>query len=115
MSTDRTLFFAPNGKPGFGGYDLYRSEFENGQWTEPVNFGFPVKQPRRSVFTFYYGGRTTWIYSHEDNQKLNSSEIVEINVPEELQLRYKSNYVKGVIRDKKTKLPLKARVEIIQH
>ena len=38
----RTFFFASNGKPGFGGYDIYRSERENGQWTVPVNFGYPV-------------------------------------------------------------------------
>ncbi|CAN5394549.1 hypothetical protein BH10BAC4_BH10BAC4_03520 [soil metagenome] len=34
----RTLFFASNGKPGFGGCDIFRSERENGQCTESVNF-----------------------------------------------------------------------------
>ncbi len=108
----RTLFFASNGKPGFGGYDLYRSERENGQWAEPANFGFPVNNHEDQFSLFITADGQHGFYSHEDNQKINSSEIFEINVPEELQLRYKSNYVKGIVRDKKTKLPLKARVEL---
>jgi len=108
----RTLFFASNGKTGFGGYDLYRSEYENGEWTEPVNFGFPVNNHEDQFSLFITADGQHGFYSHEDNQKLNSSEIFEITVPEELQLRYKSNYVKGIVRDKKTKQPLKARVEL---
>lgn len=34
-----TLVFASNRSGGFGGYDLYYSKFENGQWTTPINFG----------------------------------------------------------------------------
>ena len=108
----RTLFFASNGKAGFGGYDIYRSERENGEWTEPANFGFPVNNHEDQFSLFITADGQHGFYSHEDNQKVNSSEIFEITVPEELQLRYKSNYVKGMVRDKKTKLPLKARVEL---
>ncbi|MEJ0056371.1 MAG: OmpA family protein [Bacteroidota bacterium] len=109
----RTLFFASNGKPGFGGYDLYRSERENAQWTEPVNFGFPVNTHEDQFSLFITADGQHGFYSHEDNQKANSSRIFEINVPEELQLKYKSNYVKGIVRDKKTNQPLKARLELL--
>jgi len=33
------LVFASNRAGGFGGYDLYYSFFENGNWGEPINFG----------------------------------------------------------------------------
>ena len=33
------MVFASDRDGGFGGYDLYYSNFENGEWTEPVNFG----------------------------------------------------------------------------
>jgi len=33
------MVFASDRPGGFGGYDLYYSYFENGQWSEPVNFG----------------------------------------------------------------------------
>lgn len=108
----RTLFYASNGRPGFGGYDLYRSEREDAQWTEPVNFGYPVNNHEDQFSLFITADGQHGFYSHEDNEKLNSSEIFELTIPEELQLRYKSNYVKGVVRDRKTGKPLKARVEL---
>ena len=36
------LVFTSNRPGGFGGYDLYYSYFENGNWTEPVNFGSTI-------------------------------------------------------------------------
>jgi len=36
------MVFASDRPGGFGGYDLYYSNFENGQWSEPVNFGEKV-------------------------------------------------------------------------
>ncbi len=108
----RTLFFASNGKPGFGGYDIYRTERENGEWIDPVNFGFPVNTHEDQFSLFITANGKYGFYSHEDNLKANSSKIVEITIPEELQLRYKSNYVKGIVRDKKTGKPLKAQVEL---
>ena len=108
----RTLFFASNGRQGFGGFDLYRTERENTQWTEPVNFGSPVNTYEDQFSLFITADGQRGFYSHEENGKMNSSKIIEITIPEELQLRYKSNYVKGIVYDKKTKQPLKARVEL---
>jgi OOP family OmpA-OmpF porin len=108
----RSLFFASNGREGFGGYDIYRSERESGQWTTPVNFGFPVNNHEDQFSLFITADGQHGFYSHEENERTNSSKIFEINVPEELQLRYKSNYVKGYVRDKKTGLPLMAKVEL---
>jgi hypothetical protein len=33
------MVFASNRPGGFGGYDLYYSQFKNGKWNTPVNFG----------------------------------------------------------------------------
>jgi len=108
----RTLFFASNGRPGFGGFDLYRSERENSLWSEPVNFGSPVNTHEDQFSLYITADGKRGFYSHEDNDKINSSKIVEITIPEDLRLRYVSNYVKGVVLDKKTRKPLKAKVEL---
>ncbi|OQY05330.1 MAG: hypothetical protein B6I20_01540 [Bacteroidetes bacterium 4572_117] len=39
---DDKLIFASNRPGGFGGYDLYYSVLESGEWTEPVNFGAEI-------------------------------------------------------------------------
>lgn len=36
------LVFTSNRAGGFGGYDLYYSYFENGSWSEPINFGSEI-------------------------------------------------------------------------
>ena len=46
----KTLYFASNGHPGYGGYDIYKSTFENGNWTEPVNLGKPMNTVGHDIF-----------------------------------------------------------------
>jgi hypothetical protein len=36
---ENRMVFASDRAGGFGGFDLYYSNFENGEWSEPVNFG----------------------------------------------------------------------------
>ncbi|MEM9672462.1 MAG: hypothetical protein AAF992_07700 [Bacteroidota bacterium] len=36
---ENRIVFASNREGGFGGYDLYYSLLENGEWSEPINFG----------------------------------------------------------------------------
>lgn len=38
----KTLFFSSNGKESMGSYDIFKSTFENGKWTKPVNVGYPI-------------------------------------------------------------------------
>lgn len=43
----KTIYFASDGLFGVGGYDIYRSEWNelNGQWDPPHNMGFPFSSP----------------------------------------------------------------------
>lgn len=38
----KTLFFASNGPNSMGSYDVFKTTYENGQWTTPVNLGYPI-------------------------------------------------------------------------
>jgi len=52
------IVFASNRSGGYGGFDLYYSIFDNGNWSAPVNFGDKINTPydeyRPIVKTFYY-------------------------------------------------------------
>ncbi len=39
---ENKIVFASNRAGGFGGFDLYYSLFENGEWSEPINFGAKI-------------------------------------------------------------------------
>jgi outer membrane protein OmpA-like peptidoglycan-associated protein/tetratricopeptide (TPR) repeat protein len=46
----QTLFFASTGHPGYGNFDLYKSEKKEGKWSAPVNLGKPLNSPGHDLF-----------------------------------------------------------------
>jgi outer membrane protein OmpA-like peptidoglycan-associated protein len=112
---DRSLYFASNGLPGFGGYDLYVSEKDSSKWSAPQNIGSPINDNEDQFSLFITADGKKGYYSHEETlpSGFSRSKIIELEIPEENQIKFKSNYVKGIIRDKVTQAPLSARIELI--
>lgn len=48
---EKTLYFSSNGHDGIGGYDVFKSEFDESTstWSEPENLGFPVNSPEDEI------------------------------------------------------------------
>jgi OOP family OmpA-OmpF porin len=109
----RTLFFASNGRVGFGGYDIYVTERIDNAWTEPKNFGAPVNNFEDQFSLFITADGKTGYYSHERDLNENTGRLYEIKIPEALQMEHRSNYVKGIITDIDSKQPVKARIELM--
>lgn len=111
-ASNQVLFFSSNGRPGFGGYDVYRSEKTESGWGDPSNFGYPINnhQDQFSMFVTADGARA--YYAHEEEGKRNTSYLYQFDVPEALRIKFKSNVVKGVVRDRQTGQPVKARIEL---
>lgn len=42
---DDRLYYSSDGLKGLGGYDIFVSKLENGEWTEPQNMGYPINTP----------------------------------------------------------------------
>lgn len=112
----RTLFYATNALKGFGGYDIFFSEGDGATWSVPQNIGAHINNhdDQFSLFITADGGKG--YYSHEETRDdgYSYSRIYEVQIPEEKQVRFKSNYVKGVVHDKETSAPLSARVELVE-
>lgn len=86
ISADGTLFFASNRQTSMGGYDCYRSVFDNGIWSEPVNLGFPINTVDDDrYFVISAEGTRAYIASRR-NRPLNDYDIFEITFTEETQL-----------------------------
>lgn len=50
-----TLIFASTQPGGFGGWDIYVSNFREGNWTTPRNLGTPLNTPGNEVTPFFDG------------------------------------------------------------
>jgi tetratricopeptide (TPR) repeat protein len=58
------LYFSSDMKGGFGGKDIYRSRYENGQWTKPENLGETVNTLYDEVFPFIHLNKTLYFSSN---------------------------------------------------
>ena len=107
---NRNLFFASNGLPGFGGFDIYAAEKNAGAWQEPKNMGSPLNDFEDQYSFVVTSDGLNAFYSREEGR--TKSKIYQTNIPREFQVRSRGNVVKGVVTDSKTKLALQASVEL---
>lgn len=52
----QTLYFSSNGRPGFGGFDIYKCSLENGKWSAPKNVGQPINSTGNDIFYTEFKG-----------------------------------------------------------
>lgn len=58
----KTVFFSSNGERSMGGYDIFKTEFVNGAWTEPVNLGYPINTVGDEIhFTITADGKKAYL------------------------------------------------------
>jgi outer membrane protein OmpA-like peptidoglycan-associated protein len=110
----RTLFFASDGRPGFGGFDIYWSDYADSTWSKPANFGYPINSHEEQYSLVITADGDKGYYSHEEVGSEGHSKIYEFDVPEQYRVKYRSNAVKGIVRDRVTKQPLKAQIELYE-
>lgn len=141
----RTLYFSSKGHNTMGGYDIFMTRLDdNGNWSEPVNMGYPINSPDddlcfvisangrhgycSSVRTEGSGGldiyRMTFLgpekpytLSGEDNLIAARSQPVSDMVMEasvEL-VTIRLTIVKGVVRDAVSNEPVAANIDIIDN
>ncbi len=107
---NQNLYYASNGLPGYGSYDIYVSERKEGAWMPPTNMGAPLNDYYDQYsFTVSSNGKFAY-YSKEEGK--NQSKIYRTVIPENFQVKSKGNVVSGTIRDAITKQPLNAIVEL---
>lgn len=139
----KVMFFSSKGHNSIGGYDIFRSEKdENGNWGKPVNLGFPVNTSDNELFykpslnekTAYYSanrmdtkggydiykviylGKEKEMVLKTDNQLINYFDEPFSEVYARLPLEVKidtSIFLRGIIIDAKSKLPVNAKLDLI--
>jgi flagellar motor protein MotB len=65
-----TLYFSSKGHNSMGGYDIFRSDKNDlGEWSSPVNIGYPINTPDDDVF---YSFPSTGKYAYYSTNRLGT-------------------------------------------
>lgn len=137
----KSLYFSSNGHDNIGGYDIFKSTFENDAWTKPVNVGYPINTTEDDVFFVisasgrraYYssakeggvggqdvyvitflGAEKIFVMNGEDNLLANKiNPIREKFIAPAVEIEETSlTLLKGIIVDEKTRNPILATIEL---
>jgi outer membrane protein OmpA-like peptidoglycan-associated protein/tetratricopeptide (TPR) repeat protein len=139
----KTIYFSSKGHKTMGGFDIFKSVFENGIWSEPINLGYPINGPDDDVFFVisgsgshgyfasskqggfgdkdiykitFLGQEKPPIVMNEDNLLASvTAPVSEFKAEKVVSNGPKMTILKGVISDDKTKLPLEAVIELIDN
>jgi len=103
----KTLYFASLGHPGFGSYDLFRTVYEGGRWTAPVNMGKPLNTSGGDQY-FTIGGSGEVGYFATDRGG-NGLKLYSVEIPEEMRPT-PTVIVSGVVSNAKTSEKVSAYV-----
>ncbi len=108
----RTLYFSSNGRPGFGGHDIFMTrKHDDGTWTEPVNLGSPINTSGDDEFMTVPARGDKIFYSSQHDSLKGSLDIYEGILP--LNMRpLPVTLITGIVIDKATKKPLGAKIEV---
>ncbi|MBD3636297.1 MAG: PD40 domain-containing protein [Crocinitomicaceae bacterium] len=139
-----TMYFASTGHNTMGGYDLFYSKLVDGKWQKPVNLGPPLNTPDNDVqlvvagngrygymssyreggfgekdiyLITFLGPEKLPMLSNEDNLIASIAKPVKEKIKEPELVSEGSNMaiLTGIIRDDKTKEPLKAQVVLVDN
>jgi hypothetical protein len=103
----KTLFFCSNGPRSMGGYDVFRTVYENGKWSMPENLGYPINSSgKEGQLTISADARTAYISSDRPGG-MGESDLYKIDLKDYAILekggkRQKGNelsILRGVIRE----------------
>jgi hypothetical protein len=73
------MYFASNIDGGFGGMDIYYSNYENSKWSKPINMGSKVNSSSNEVFPFIYGDSILY-FSSDNNSGMGGLDIYSVNL-----------------------------------
>jgi tetratricopeptide (TPR) repeat protein len=77
----KTLYFSSDGHNSIGGYDIFKSEMdEKGNWTQPVNMGYPINTIRDERFFVLSTDGLTAYYTSNREDSMGELDIYEIDM-----------------------------------
>jgi outer membrane protein OmpA-like peptidoglycan-associated protein len=112
LANDSTLYFSSDGHPGFGGLDLYESNFVNGKWTAAWNLKLPLNSTYDDFSIVFNKELTEGFFSSNRPEGKGSDDIYAFRnyrrtpVEPVQEIKIQIPVISGIVKDKKTMLPI---------
>ena len=109
----KTLYFSSDGWPGLGNKDIFLSHMDDkGKWTKPENLGYPINTFNEETGLIVSPDGKDGLFSANLKDGFGDMDIYQFKIPE-AKKPAAITYVKGIVRDKKTKVLLEANVKVV--
>ncbi len=81
LSDGKTLYFSSQGHESMGGYDIFYSQLkEDGNWSTPINIGYPVNTSDDDIFYQPVGDGKTAYYSSIKKGGFGDKDIYKVEI-----------------------------------
>ncbi len=81
LNDGKTLFFSSEGHYSMGGYDIFYSKMDNnGEWSEPVNIGYPINTTDDDLFYMPYKDNKHAYLSLIEDDGFGGKDIYDISI-----------------------------------
>ncbi len=110
----KTLFFTSNGEESMGGYDIFKTELVNDEWTQPVNLGYPINTTANDNYFNLTADGTRGYFSSDRKGGRGGQDIYALDMPEYFGT-IPLTMIKGRILDNDTKEPIPTKIYFIDN
>jgi outer membrane protein OmpA-like peptidoglycan-associated protein/tetratricopeptide (TPR) repeat protein len=94
---ERHLYFSSNGHNSMGGFDVFYTKLKEGEWSKPVNLGYPISTPGDDIyFTVSFNGKTGYLSTIRE-EGLGGKDVFVAEMPDtgEVALTVLRGLIKG--------------------
>jgi outer membrane protein OmpA-like peptidoglycan-associated protein len=106
-----TLYFSSDGLPGMGGYDIYYTRLEKGEWTAPQNLGYPINTESDEVGFFVSTDGKNGYFSSNNLKGSGGYDIYSFELPEAVRPA-KVLFIKGELDEEGSGPPYDSKIEL---
>lgn len=109
----KTVYFSSKGHKSTGGYDIFKSELDNGAWTTPVSLGAPVNTTDDDLYFVVTADGKIGYYASAKAGGIGEKDIYMVFPVEKKKKKGPAlTLFKGVVIDKVSQAPLESEIEI---
>lgn len=106
----KTLYFTSEGHKNMGGYDIFKTVWEDSVWTEPENLGSPTNTTKDDVYFVIAANEQHAYYSSDKEGGFGDQDLYKIDY---LEKSLRSSVIRGKVVDKDGN-PLRADISLVE-